>query len=67
VGEVVAQVAAVGPGPVGADGLPGRLGPGSNMSNRSRSAAMWPRSRPGEAYARWVMPCRAASATSCVA
>ena len=31
VGEVVAQVVKVGPGPVGADGLAGRLGVGEGL------------------------------------
>jgi hypothetical protein len=31
VGEVVAQVVEVGPGPFGADGLPGRLGVGEGL------------------------------------
>src|SRR6516164_1279099 len=34
------------------------------MSNRSRSAPTWPRSLPGEAKARWVMPRRAARSTN---
>jgi hypothetical protein len=33
-------------------------------SNMSRSSSMWPRSRPGEANAKCVIPCRAASLTS---
>src|SRR5258706_13455423 len=39
----------------------------SNMSNRSRPSPTWPRSLPGEAKARRVMPCRAASSTSSAA
>src|SRR5216683_1739339 len=39
----------------------------SNMSNRSRPSPTWPRSRPGEAKARRLMPCRAASSTSSAA